>query len=428
MTSASTRPEPLPLPSRLGDAFGGLFSDSQRRPQEALVDTPSARAWFELLRWGWEEDLYTFQPPLETRSGARVRVDGESLLMLSSYDYLGLIGHPRVTEAAVTAVRKYGTGPGGVRLLTGTTDLHLDLERELADFKESEAAITFNSGYAANLAVIPALVGPNDVVLLDEKAHRSIVDACRLTKANVQRFRHNDVGSLRQAARAIPNAERILIVVEGLYSMDGDLCPLPDLIALKEEIGAFLMVDEAHSFGSTGATGRGVDEYFGLPAASVDVWTGSLSKAIPANGGFVAGSRELIVYLQHAGAPFMFSSALCPGATAAAREAVRVLRAEPERLVILRDNADTLRSGLQTLGYDTGLSESCIIPVMLGSDESAYRTARRLRSLGVLASAVVRPAVPDGGARLRLCATAGQSAADLEEALDAFAVQRCARQ
>ena len=428
MTSASTRPEPLPPPSRLSDAFGGLFSDSPRRPQEALVDTPSARAWFGLLRWGWEEDLYTFQPPLETRSGARVRVDGQSLLMLSSYDYLGLIGHPRVTEAAVTAVRKYGTGPGGVRLLTGTTDLHLDLERELADFKGSEAAITFNSGYAANLAVIPALVGPNDVVLLDEKAHRSIVDACRLTKADVQRFRHNDVGSLRQVARAISNAERILIVVEGLYSMDGDLCPLPDLIALKEEIGAFLMVDEAHSFGSTGATGRGIDEHFELPSASVDVWTGSLSKAIPANGGFVAGSRELIVYLQHAGAPFMFSSALCPGATAAAREAVRILRAEPERLVMLRDNADTLRTGLQTLGYDTGLSESCIIPVMLGSDESAYRTARRLRSLGVLASAVVRPAVPAGGARLRLCAMASHSAADLDEALNAFAVQRGAPQ
>jgi glycine C-acetyltransferase len=425
MTLPKARSEPPPAPSRLADPFDGFFRDAREHPRERLVDTPSARAWFELLRWGYEQDLYTFQPPLGTRSGVRVRVNDESLLMLSSYDYLGLIGHPRVTEASVRAIREFGTGPGGVRLLTGTTELHVDLERELADFKGTEAAITFNSGYMANLAVVPALVGQDDLVLLDEKAHRSIVDACRLTKATVRWFGHNDVASLQHVMGATPNAKRILIIVEGLYSMDGDVCPLPELVSVKEEAGAFLMVDEAHSFGSTGATGRGVDEFFGLPAGCVDVWTGSLSKAIPANGGFVAGSRELVVYLQHGGAPFMFSSALCPGATAAAREAVRILRAEPERLITLRDNAEALRSGLQALGYDTGLSESCIIPVVLGSDENAYRTARRLRSLGVLATAVVRPAVPAGGARLRLCATAAQSTGDVEEALDAFAVQRC---
>jgi glycine C-acetyltransferase len=410
--------------SRLGDPFGDLFGNPQAGPREPLVDTPSARGWFELLRWGCERDLDTYQQPLETRSGVRVRVNGESLLMLSSYDYLGLIGHPRVTEAAVAAVREYGTGPGGVRLLTGTTELHLELERELADFKGSEAAITFSSGYAANLAVIPALVGPRDRVLLDAKAHRSIVDACCLARVPVQRFRHNDMASLEGALRATSDGGRTLIVVEGLYSMDGDACPLPELTAMKEECGAFLMVDEAHSFGTMGDTGRGVDEHFGLPASRVDVWTGSLSKAIPANGGFVAGSRELIVYLQHAAAPFVFSSALCPAATAAAREALRLLRAEPERVITLRDNGDTLRCGLRTLGYDTGESESCIVPVMLGEDETAYRTARRLRSLGVLVTAVVRPAVPRGAARLRLCATAAHTAADLDEALDAFAVQR----
>jgi glycine C-acetyltransferase len=424
MTLPKSRSEQPHEISRLGDPFVGLFRERPEAPCTPLVDTPPARAWFQLLRWGQEHDLYTYQQPLETRSGARVRVNGESLLMLSSYDYLGLIGHPRITEAAVAAAREYGTGPGGVRLLTGTTALHQELERELADFKGVEAAVTFSSGYAANLAVIPALVGPNDRVLLDSKAHRSIVDACRLTKASVSRFDHNDLSSLQAALRDPANGGRTLIVVEGLYSMDGDTCPLPDLISVKNDNGAFLMVDEAHSFGALGDTGRGVDEHFGLAADCVDVWTGSLSKAIPSNGGFVAGSRELIVYLQHAGAPYIFSSALCPAATAAALETLRVLRAEPERIELLRDNAETLRSGLCTLGYDIGDSESCIVPVMLGDDETAYRAARRLRDLGVLVTAVVRPAVPQGAARLRLCATAGHSAADLDEALDAFAALR----
>jgi 8-amino-7-oxononanoate synthase len=425
MTSPKPQQKSLSQVSALRDPFGGLFDRDPECPNEPLIDTPPAHAWFELLRWGLERDLYTYQQPLSARSGARVRVNGESLLMLSSYDYLGLIGHPRVTEAAVAAVRAYGTGTGGVRLLTGTTELHLELERELADFKGTEAAITFSSGYAANLAVIPSLVGPRDRVLLDAKAHHSIVDAVRLAKATVRRFEHNDVTSLERALRTPPDGGRTLIVVEGLYSMDGDICPLPDLIAAKEEHGAFLMVDEAHSFGTLGDTGRGVDERFGLPSGWVDVWTGSLSKAIPANGGFVAGSRALIVYLQHAAAPFVFSSALCPAATAAACEALRLVRAEPERLVTLEANSATLRQGLQALGYDTGCSESCIIPVMLGDDERAYRMARHLLDLGVLVTAVVRPAVPRGAARLRLCATAEHSAADLDEALDAFDTSRC---
>ena len=421
MTVPKSRSEPRPSGSVHGDPFGGLFDSPQAPPSEPLLALPPAQAWFDLLRWGHANDLYTFQPPLDGRSGAHVYVSGEPFLMLSSYDYLGLLGHPRIAEAAVAAVREYGTGTGGVRLLTGTMDLHLELERELAAFKGTEAVVTFTSGYAANLAVIPALVGPRDRVLVDAKAHRSIVDACRLSTAQVRRFEHNDLTALGRALEDDASVGRTLVVVEGLYSMDGDTCPLPELIALKDAHGAFLMVDEAHSFGALGETGRGVDEHFGLAAGRVDVWTGSLSKAIPANGGFVAGSRELVVYLQHAGAPFVFSSALCPAATAAALEALRVLRSEPERLAILRANGEALRTGLRELGYDLGASESCIVPVMLGEDETAYRTARRLRDFGILATAVVRPAVPHGAARLRLCATAGHSAADIDQALDAFA-------
>ncbi|MDH3455601.1 MAG: aminotransferase class I/II-fold pyridoxal phosphate-dependent enzyme, partial [Gemmatimonadota bacterium] len=225
-----------PVLGRLRDPFGGLFADQQVPPRESLVDTPSARAWFELLRWGYENDLYTYQPPLEGRSGVRVRVDGEWLLMLSSYDYLGFIGHPRITQAAVAAVREYGTGTGGVRLLTGTTDLHLELERELANFKGTEAAITFSTGYGANLAVIPALIGPRDRVLVDAKAHRSIIDACRLSRASVHRFEHNDMTALEKLLSAQPGG-RTLVVVEGIYSMDGDTTPLPAVVALKERYG-----------------------------------------------------------------------------------------------------------------------------------------------------------------------------------------------
>ena len=416
---------PGPLGARLRDPFDGFFDGGAfDRPDTGLLDHPAAREWFALLRWGHEADLYTYQQPLGARAGVRVEVNGKSLLMLSSYDYLGLIGHPRVSAAAVAAVREYGTGTGGVRLLTGTTELHLGLERELAAFKGTEAALTLGSGYAANLAVIPALVGPRDRVIVDDKAHKSLVDACRLARVPVRRFAHNDVQSAEAALRAEPCRGHTLVVVEGLYSMDGDVCPLPELVALKREHGAYLLVDEAHSFGVLGATGRGVHEHFGLAPDDVDVWTGSLSKAVPANGGFVAGSRGLVIYLQHAGAPFVFSSALCPAATAAALAAVRVLREEPERVARLAENARVLRDGLEALGYDTGASRSAIVPVLLGEDETAYRAARRLHDLGLFVSAVVQPAVAAGAARLRLCATAAHTATDLEEAISAFRTLR----
>jgi glycine C-acetyltransferase len=305
-------------------------------------------------------------------------------------------------------------------MLTGTTTLHRGLEREIAAFKEVEAALSLGSGYLANLAVVAALVGPHDRVLLDAHAHRSLHDACVLARVPVTTFPHNDVAAIERALRRGPAGRRTLIVVDGLYSMDGDLCPLPELVELKRRYGAFLLVDEAHALGVLGAAGRGVHEHFGIPATAVDVWTGSLSKAVPSNGGFLAGRRDLIVYLQHAAAPFWFSAALAPAAAGAALEALRVARREPERLGILRRNAEALRAGLNARGYHTGDSASAIVPVLVGSEIAAWQLARRLFDEGVLVSAVVHPAVPRGAARLRLCATAAQSAADLDEALDAF--------
>ncbi|HYY55729.1 MAG TPA: pyridoxal phosphate-dependent aminotransferase family protein [Pyrinomonadaceae bacterium] len=409
------------------DPFDGFFklNPEWSPPEGGLLDIPNARQWFASMESVSNRRLYSYQQPLRRRTGARVRINGRTMLMMSAYDYLGLLGHPLIEDAAAEALRLYGTGAGGVRLLTGTLALHRELEDEIALFKGTQAALTFSSGYMATLGLIPALLGPSDRIIVDERAHRSIIDACRLARVKYSRFRHNDPEHLRhRLERGASAGQRTLVVAEGIYSMDGDVCPLPEIVELKNRYGAFLMVDEAHSFGSLGPTGRGAHEHFGLDPESVDIWMGSLSKAIPANGGFVAGSKELVMYLQHAAAPFMFSAALCPAATAAALEALRVLKAEPERLDKLRHNAEKLRRGLDGLGFDTGTSSTCIVPVVLGDEEAAYDIARRLYDLGIFVSAVVHPAVARGAAILRLCATAAQTSQDLDEVLEAFRMVR----
>ncbi len=405
------------------DPFDGLFDRASDAPGQLppSLDQLRARRWFRSIQWTRDRGLYTYQQPLQGHSGNWARVGGREFLMLSSYDYLGLIGHSAIERSAKEAIETYGTGSGGVRLLTGTTQLHCQLEQELAAFKGTEAALTFTSGYLANLGVIAALLQPQDRVIVDARAHRSVVDGCQLARAQLRSFRHNDVASLRRKLEQDPRPGRTLIVVEGVYSMDGDICPLPEIVELKKAYGAMLLVDEAHSFGVLGASGRGVHEHFGIPADAVDLWMGSLSKAIPANGGFLAASRAMIVYLQHEAAPFMFSAALCPAAAAAARAALKVIDAEPWRQEVLRRNANILRQGLRDLGYDTGNSATPIVPVVLNDDVAAYRLARRLYDEGILASAIVSPAVPLGTARLRLCAMATHTEHDLTEALRAFA-------
>lgn len=409
------------------DPFDGFFRENPlwSPPEGGLLDIPNARQWFASMESVSRRDLYSYQQPLKNRSGARVLIDGRVMLMLSAYDYAGLLGHPLIEAAAHEAIRLYGTGAGGVRLLTGTLELHRQLEDEIAAFKGTQAALTFSSGYMATLGLIPALLGPCDRVVVDEKSHRSILDACRLAGVKWSRFRHNDPEHLRyRLERGAASARRTLVIIEGIYSMDGDVCPLPEIIELKNRYGAFLMVDEAHSFGALGPSGRGVHEHYAVEAESVDIWMGSLSKAIPANGGFVAGTKELVIYLQHAAAPFMFSAALCPAATAAALQALKILAAEPQRLLRLRHNSERLRRGLAELGYDTGTSSTCIVPVLLRDEDATYRIARQLYNLGIFVSAVVHPAVPRGAALLRLCATAAQTSQDLEEALEAFRLVR----
>jgi glycine C-acetyltransferase len=407
--------------SSSGDLFNGFFKSGRKFQFDKgnLVDN-RARRVFDLAKRACEYGVYPYQLALESRSGPWVEAEGSRMLMLSSYDYLGLIGDERLNRAAIQAIHKYGTGTGGVRLLTGTIDLHHQVERELAAFKGMAAAITFSSGYLANLAVLSALLSPQDRVLLDSLSHRSLVDACRLSGVTIRRFEHNDPVSLRHQLEADPHTGRTMIIADGVFSMDGDICMLPELIALKKEFGCFLMIDEAHASGVLGTHGRGTDEHFGIGATEVDVWTGSLAKAIPSNGGFVATSQEVAIYLQHAAAPFIFSAALCPSAVAAVSETLSILRAEPERVARLHRNADFLRNGLLDLGYDLGSSETPIIPVIFGDEAAAALFAGRLREHDIVVTPVLFPAVAQGAARLRICVTAAHTTEDLEFALDAF--------
>jgi glycine C-acetyltransferase len=404
-----------------GDLFDGFFETGRKWDfqKEDLIDG-RARRVFEMMGRACEVGVYPYQLPLESRSGPWVTAEGRQFLMLSSYDYLGLIGDSRIDEAAIEAIRKYGTGTGGVRMLTGTIDLHHTMERDVAAFKGTAEAITFSSGYLANLAVIASLLTPQDRVILDALSHRSLVDACRLAGVPLQRFRHNDMDSLRHELANGPAANRTLIVADGVFSMDGDICNLPELVEIKRAAGCFLMIDESHASGVLGTTGSGTDEHFGIRTDEVDIWSGSLAKAIPSNGGFVAVSQEVAIFLQHSAAPFIFSAALAPPAVAAVRTSLAILKSEPERVARIKLNADFLRDGLRELGYDTGFSETAIVPVVLRDEAAAALMAGRLREMGIFVTPILFPAVPMGSARLRLCVTAAHSIEDLEFALDGF--------
>lgn len=401
------------------DPFDGFFergSIDQLVPSGSLLDTPDVRRWFELFTRGLPESLYTYQLPLARAAGPRSAALGGDIVMFSSYSYLGLIGHPRVRAAVERATERYGTSTGGVRLLTGTLELHLELERELASFLGQEAAAVFSSGYDANIAAITSLFGPNDTVLLDQYAHQSIVDGVRMAGSTMRRFRHNDMEDLERRLRQARNrgARRILIAVDSVFSMDGDQAPLAELIALRDRYGAFLLVDEAHSLGALGASGRGICEEQGIEPSAIDILTGSLSKAIPSSGGFIAGSRALKIYVQHGSAPYMFSAALTPPNAAAVLEALRIIRDEPARMNALRANSERLRQGCQAMGFETGASASPVVPLFLGDEWLAYGWARQCLEQGVFVSAVVFPAVSPGQARLRLCAMATHREQDFE--------------
>ena len=408
------------------DPFRGFFEGRTAADVIApgsLLDHGNVRRWFELFVAGLPESLYTYQLPLTVRAGPESGALGERFLMFSSYSYAGLIGHPRINEAVKLAVDRYGTSTGGVRLLTGTLELHHQLEHELADFLRQEAAATFASGYDANIAAITSLFGPGDHALLDQYAHQSIMDGVRMAGCETRRFRHNDMADLERRVRQAKNrgARRILIAVDSVFSMDGDQAPMAELIEIKRRHGAFLLVDEAHAIGAVGERGRGICEAQDIDPAEIDLLTGSLSKGIPSSGGFVAGSRALKIYIQHGSAPYMFSAAMTPANAAASLEAIRILEDDPAIMARLRANTARLKEGLAELGFDTGASTTPVVPLLLGDEWRAYHVARQLLARGIFTSAVVYPAVPAGQARLRLCATAAHEPAHYERFFAALA-------
>lgn len=363
-----------------------------------------------------EQDLYFYlEETEEILPHGRVRVAGHGeMIMLGSYSYLGLIGHPAIDRAAKEAVDQYGTGTHGVRLLAGTLKIHNELEERLAQFKSADGAITFSSGYVANLATISALLRRGDVVLCDKLNHASIVDGCLLSQAVFRRFRHNDMEHLEKRLRETQDADRVLVIVDAVFSMDGDVINLPEVSRLCKEYGAYLMVDEAHSIGVLGKTGHGIEEHFGLADDAVDIKMGTLSKTIPSAGGYVAGNHELIKFLKHEARGFVLSAALPPASAAAACAALDVIESEPERVENLQRNYNHFRSALQAAGFDLLNTETAILPVMCYDIERAVKLARHCQEKGIFVQAVIAPVVPDGQSRLRATVSASHRIEDLD--------------
>ncbi len=363
-------------------------------------------------------DLYYLNIPVaEILPGMKVRVNGREMGMYASYSYLGLVGHPRINEAAIKAVEKFGTGTNGVRMLAGTLTLHKELEETIANFKHAEAAVTYSSGYVTNLTVISGLMGRGDYVFSDKLNHASIVDGCLMSGAEFRRFRHNDMEHLEGLLKNAPADVTKLVVADAVFSMDGDIIDLPKVLELTKKYNAWLMVDEAHSVGVLGKTGTGIEEHFGLGDV-IDIKMGTLSKTIPSVGGYVASRKEIITYLSHASRAYMFSAALPPAQAAAANEAFKVILDEPWRIERLNQNTKQFIGGLKGLGFDTMLTETAIVPVLCGDDDTAFAMTREAQHNDVFVLPVASPAVPEGLARLRATVTAAHEPSEIERAMD----------
>jgi 8-amino-7-oxononanoate synthase len=378
------------------------------------IDEMAGRTSY-LAERGW----YHYLQAADALRGSKVIVDGREMLMFASYSYLGLIGHPRINAASKAAVDQFSTGTHGVRLLAGTIQLHEELEGAIARFKGTDAAITYSSGYMTNLTTISTMCGRGDLVFCDRLNHASIVDGCRIGLAKFVRFRHNDMDDLsRKLASAAPNVGK-LVVVDAVFSMDGDVINLPAIHDLCREHGAWLMVDEAHSLGVLGDTGHGIEEHFGMPGC-IDIKMGTLSKTIPSVGGYVAADAEVITYLKHAARGFIFSAALPPAAAAAAKASLDVIEDEPERVQRIQHNMRYFLQCLQDRGFDTLNSETPIVPIICGTEERAWEMARLSQAEGLFVLPVVEPAVPAGTSRLRANVTAAHSIEEIDYAVDVF--------
>lgn len=367
-----------------------------------------------------EGGLYNRIRTLNSPQGAWLQVDGKKVLNFCSNNYLGLANHPRMAAAAKAAIDRYGVGPGAVRSIAGTMDLHLELEKRMASFKGVEAAITMQSGFAANLAVIPALVGKEDVLVTDELNHASIIDGCRLSGARIEKYKHADATDLDRVIRENKGSyRRALCVTDGVFSMDGDLAPLDKIYEITSQHNVMLMVDDAHGEGVVGRGGRGIVDHFGLHG-KVDVEVGTFSKAFGVMGGVIAGNQAIIDWLRQRGRPFLFSSAATPADVAACIAAVNLLEESTELVDKLWQNGNLFKKVMKEMGFDTGQSATPITPVMLGEAPLAQQFSRELFNENVFAMALGFPTVPKGKARIRVMLSAAHSPTDLEEGLEAF--------
>lgn len=357
--------------------------------------------------------------PLQSGVGPVVEMAGRQILLFASNDYLGLAMHPEVIRASVEATQRFGAGAGAARLVSGSLPPHQELESALAQFKGTEAALSFSSGYLANIGAIPALIGRDGLILADRLCHASLLDGCRLSAADFRIYRHNDTEQLQSLLAARRQARRTLIVTDGLFSMDGDLAPLPELSRLAQTYGADLYVDDAHGTGVMGAHGRGTAEHFGLEA-SIPFQMGTLGKAFGSSGAYLAGSSTVIQYLMNTSRSFIFTTAPPPGSAAAATAALRIVQREPERRARLWANRERLFSGLTELGFTLPPSVSPIIPILIGNADRALSFAEHLFAEGIYAPAIRPPTVPDATSRIRVTVTSEHSPGQIDQALVSF--------
>jgi glycine C-acetyltransferase len=357
---------------------------------------------------------------LESASAAESRFDGKQVINLASNNYLGLTTHPKLREAAIQAVKDFGVGSGAVRTISGTMRIHMQLEERIAAFKNVEACVVFQSGFAANAGTVSAILGPDDHIISDELNHASIIDGCRLSRAKIHVFPHKDVAAAEKILASLDNVPgHKLLVSDGVFSMDGDIGALPGLVEAAEKHGAIMMVDDAHSSGVLGRQGRGTIDHFGLHGR-VQVQVGTLSKAIGVLGGYVCGSRDLIDFLYHRARPFLFSTSHPPAVAAACLAAFDVLEQEPQRMEDLWTNTKYFKQGLTSAGFNTGISETPITPVIVGEANVAHELSRELFAEGVLATGIGFPTVAKGKARVRTIVTATHTKAELDQALEVF--------
>lgn len=363
---------------------------------------------------GTYQRLRVLESPCEPVS----RVDGREVINLASNNYLGLADHPKLVEAAIAATKKYGAGSGAVRTISGTMSIHMELERKIAQFKHTEACVVFQSGFAANAGTVSAILTPEDHIISDALNHASIIDGCRLSRAKIHVFAHRDTASAGKILDDLAGASgRKLLITDGVFSMDGDIAPLPSLVEIAESHGAIMMIDDAHSSGVLGRNGRGTVDHFGLHGR-VDIQVGTLSKAIGVLGGYVCGSRDLIEFLYHRARPFLFSTSHPPGVAGACLAAFEILENEPERIEKLWDNTRYFKAALKNAGFNTGDSETPITPIIVGDAKMAHAFSAALFEDGLFATGIGFPTVPEGKARVRTIVTATHTRELLDRAAE----------